>query len=119
MNLSQQVCALDYAKKLKELDVKQETSFYWVQEFPDAISAYTVAELGDIIPYCVDDKLDFYYPNYTKRPNYYRVQLISDTNKILVNITDDAEANLRTKLLIYLIENELVKVEDVNKCIIN
>ena len=29
MNLSDQVCSLEYAKKLKELGVKQDSIFYW------------------------------------------------------------------------------------------
>lgn len=61
--LEQQVCSLDFAKRLKELGVKQESLFYWRgtqgrgndalvvnrinrhDEFFDYFSAFTVAEL--------------------------------------------------------------------------
>ena len=67
MKLQQQVCSLDLARKLKELGVKQESYFWWVQstlgswhiwnENPNAISypdlvfvsAFTVAELGEML----------------------------------------------------------------------
>ncbi len=70
MKLEQQVCNLELAKKLKELGVKQESYFTWVHWRDDSeddgwdvyhfdnpshtmgvdYSAFTVAELGELLP---------------------------------------------------------------------
>lgn len=67
MKLEQQVISLDLAKRLKELGVTQESYFWWTQKnllvsTSDAIqgyanetgtplySAFTVAELGEMLP---------------------------------------------------------------------
>jgi len=123
VRLEDQVASLDLCKRLKELNVKQESYFEWLYR-PDldswsvsprfknqlGYSAFTSSELGEMLPYSVDDGVDFYYPNYTKHPKYYRVQLLSDGNKMLLNLTADTESELRAKMLIYLIENGLVNV---------
>lgn len=71
MKLEDQVTSLEISKKLKELGVKQESEFYWVvtltteyhlswypngelpkalQQRNDCYSAFTVAELGVLLP---------------------------------------------------------------------
>lgn len=70
MELEKQVCSRELAKRLKELGFKQESLFYWAQGltiYPNApfanskwrnggktplygYSAFTVAELGEILP---------------------------------------------------------------------
>jgi hypothetical protein len=71
MKLEEQVCSLDLAKRLKELGVKQESYWYWVDwqennhedgapkgwnlEHPPHsdcpfVSAFTVAEFGEMLP---------------------------------------------------------------------
>jgi len=66
MNIEEQVCDLEHAKKLKDLGVKQESIFYWdwhsdtcysVKFIPyscpglERYSAFTASELLDIIPH--------------------------------------------------------------------
>lgn len=156
MKLEDQVCSLELAQRLKELNVKQESLVYWLntqhcvhmkvkedgytveedengQPIIDKIDyrielgnpfaynidkenrwcAFTVAELGEMLPYSIDDGNTFYYPNYTKHPKYYRIQLLADetkfgSKKMLESFIDDNEANARAKMLIYLIENGLI-----------
>lgn len=73
MKLEQQVTSLEISKRLKELGVKQESLFYWLNPFKQQdwqlvqtgewslnghhnfCSAFTVAELGDMLPSFVDE----------------------------------------------------------------
>jgi hypothetical protein len=70
MNLQDQVASLDLCKKLKELGIKQESLFYWFEfhshnylycrqyeysenvklDIENGYSAFTVAELGEMLP---------------------------------------------------------------------
>ena len=116
MKLEQQVCNLELSKKLKELGVKQESIFYWrlddsrlfQGEFyedniqygitfcydsslgslnPDThISAFTVAELGEMLP------------------REMRIECFKENWK--QGYLDDTEANARAKMVIYLKEGK-------------
>lgn len=122
-----QVCSLEYAKRLKELGVKQDSYFtylvnninglhcvdlfsqdVWVMPAKNAISyaAYTVAELGIMLGKRFDTGMgeDKWVCRYFEK----------DTDKIHHAIAD-TEADARAKMLIYLIENSHAKVEDINK----
>ena len=134
MKLENQVVSLELAKKLKELGVEQDSLFYWCYEYrldgkkysdkradltynkyneltntisyskKEHISAYTVAELGEMLPL-----------------GYYTTRLFTDDNKkeewiaILLPNSEykgtgfraDTEADARAKMLIYLKENKL------------
>jgi len=144
MNLSEQVISIELAKKLKELNVKQDSLFYWLNvpeivhmklnddgtifydennctvldriEYKtfigspiaynvsqeDTWSAFTVAELGELIP-------SNYY-NFYKNENGYIFSING-----LPNTSDPNVANAMAKMLIYLIENKLVNSENDNK----
>lgn len=105
MRIEDQVCSLELSKKLKTLGVKQESAFYWMphyrwsfggkltekdilnwsvqyadycEEEPKLISAFTVAELGEMLPsgfYWKERKaqLGLEISTYGK-PKKYRVQ---------------------------------------------
>lgn len=150
MNIESQVCALEYAKKFKELGVKQESLFSYSEEpwilkedkiletrifirasdysydWQRAInkwSAYTVAELSKIIPLELesDDKYHPYDINIKWELHYsdnkmwhvtykrYNDEIFKDFIIYDINLS-----NVMAKMLIYLIENGLVKVEDIN-----
>lgn len=121
MKLEQQLTSLELSKKLKELGVKQESYFYWVlkptyYEFVlrpkedhqsiepklrknyEQYNAFTVAELGEMLPdYFSSQKRD-------KIDNDF----ICWNIKLQVDFRADTEADARAKMLIYLLENNLI-----------
>lgn len=130
MKLENQVCSLELAKKLKELGVKQESLFYWTDDmaeildnghekriyrvniYPVAqaklkgkvykftkISAFTVAELGEMFGRQFDTHKSF-------DDNVEWVGWFSGDVHIFRAKT---EADVRAKMLIYLIENKIIK----------
>lgn len=116
-------CDLKYAKKLRELKVKQESLWYWwinklsLKSIPTinsygndkpkkdwvVISAFTVAELGEMLP-----KGYFTYKA-SNLPHYQCAKYTSDGHvdrtTFYCNLSDKTEANVRAKMLIWLIEN--------------
>ncbi len=103
MELEDQVCSLELSKRLKELGVKQKSLFYWSEnaaygwqivnnKYPkedleengmtDGISAFSVAELGEMIGIHLGQF----------RPQY----------------GDETEADYRAEALISLIENKFM-----------
>ncbi len=130
MKLEQQVCSLELAKQLKELGVKPESLFYWVShkdissagigtdirmrktfllELTDeVISAFTVAELGEMLPW-----------DLTLSRNIYKEWIMTFeadgmTEDKVYSVKGKSEADVRAKMLIYLIENKLIEVEIIN-----
>jgi len=119
MKLKDQVCSLELSKKLKELRVKQESLFYWRtystlgyeiirrrnvvgDEFDSDIAAFTVAELGEMLPWGTN--FEKYKSKGKERFCVIEVESIKN-----MAIHDDTEVDARAKMLIYLIENRLVK----------
>jgi hypothetical protein len=163
MNLYDQVCSLELAQQLKELGVIQSSLFYWVAQRDklfansdrifgimyidhfaeiddinnyEVYSAFTVAELGNILPRAVsiiseeENKTEFCNFRLVTGKNViikesipiivWTVNYICDStnefrnwlfDKLLTHaIYDDNEANARAKMLIWLIVNGHVKV---------
>ena len=119
MKLEEQVCSLDLAKRLKELGIKQDTQFYWHhyngKDYPsygdpkvclckyDEISAFTVAELGEIIPKSLNFNIEF--DNYG---NWMIHFWINDEDHA-IPINNKSLANAMAEMLIYLLEEGLIK----------
>lgn len=121
MTLQQQVISLEIAQKLRELVVKQESLFYWTycpkehmdiewvnvltygrnNYLPETVSAFTVAELGEMF----SKEGEMEYPKYNARINKWERELLKGGW-----ISCDTEANSRGKMLIYLLENDLIKL---------
>ena len=122
MKLEDQVCSLELAKKLKELGVKQESLFYWWfvrNDMGDDVfvsdtkpvngteywSAFTVAELGEMLPVRINggrrkyriDGLPVWFCNYAHKSNNH-----------MHSISADTEADARAAMLVYLLENNLI-----------
>lgn len=145
MELSKQVTNLELSKKLKELGVKQESCFthVWVMRsindthdvyeirsghkptlMSTEYSAFTVAELGEILPRDFDYKVSTYKKNGYEgtRPLVFNsgktiinegwYVMYSDphpANKIPIYTQHaDTEADARAKMLIYLLEHNLL-----------
>jgi hypothetical protein len=132
MKLEQQVCSLDLARRLKELGVKQESYFWWIEilskldseptgqfeiwdrtmisEFETGhqnchvASAFTVAELGEMLPAEVEEKKIFYWKRiWGSKTDWYAGVL----NEVAW-VEAETEADARAKMLIYLLENKLI-----------
>lgn len=169
MNLEDQICSLEYAKRLKELEVKQKSLFYYqnqpsndgindivisikeiistnngnsimntysMDEFDEPIySAFTVAELGEMLPNCILKPDSAPFDNYRltirkfisvdEKMNYtnnfitnYECDSASIhgadawlTRRLFLNIYDSNLSNAMAKTLTYLLENGLIKNE--------
>lgn len=127
MTLEQQVTSLELSKRLKELGVKQESHFFWIDAYEnykitseayegwvirpkynafDSISddkrysTYTVAELGDFLK----QRGNYFEETYWK--NGFRIY----DKESGFFVEEMVEANARAKMLIYLIEKGLLEV---------
>lgn len=122
MKLENQVCSLELAQKLKSLGVKQESLFQhnllekedvyritygnprtntFGRKFIDTVSAFTVAELGEMLP-------ESFWT--VKRENKwwsFEGETIEEGEENSLSCAD-TEADARAKMLCYLLENKLI-----------
>lgn len=122
MKIEQQVCSLELAKRLKELGVKQESLFHWQHKLGgssesdagkdilvygrygyhcvEVASAFTSAELGEMLPpgptehVKVAKSVDY--------PDLWMCWMRGHVER------DVNEADARAKMLVWLIENNLI-----------
>ena len=140
MKLEDQVTSLELSKKLKELGVEQESLWCWVckrgrkwtseedhwflhetessynYKGNDKCSAFTVAELGEMLPNNINENFRIYH---LKLRNYgdsfgiaYELDNDEEDNWMLHDEIETTEANARAKMLIYLIENKLIELKE-------
>ena len=143
MKLEKQVASLELSRRLKELGVKQKSLCYYNQDLwgdkpcygagieglkmadwmtHEYFSAFTVAELGEMLPYQIgkdrfnchtmriqNDK-GMYLITYEKRI-YQKGESEKDYTEFLASITERTEADARAKMLIYLLKNNLITLE--------
>lgn len=118
MKIEDQVVSLELAKRLRELGVEQQSYFYWIKveenkywvirsdiikRCDSDCSAFTVAELGEMIPARI----------YTRKYVMYdRWRCVNPLKRDMPIIHEENEANARAKMLIYLLENGLIKNTD-------
>lgn len=135
MRLEKQVCSLELAKKLKELGVKQNSHFIYdsvwgaveissweirhtskyAQPKPEeTFSAFTVAELGEMLPLVIKEYYELSIRHVYYQEKGWAIQYVDDEdsifsiNEIQAWFESDTEADARAKMLIYLIENNLI-----------
>lgn len=139
MNLTDQVSNRTLSQRLKELGQPQESIFVWMHHFShdtkhisykngfvwklysrdeddkmnETISAFTVAELGEMLP------------RYLQRGEYLcELQIIRSSvwrfyygnpgekySLFFTAMTDDTEANARAKMAVYLAENGFIDLK--------
>jgi len=140
MKLKDQVVSLELSKKIKELGFKHESSFYWADnedgqwvlcfnfdgendpivtvdreldgdEDGDFYHAYTVAELGEMLPNFIEKKESTHL--------FRNLKIYKQKHEILKEMfwfvrygciyrNAKTEVNARAKMLIYLKENNLI-----------
>lgn len=120
MKLENQVVSLELAKKLKSLNVKQESLFYHEvhagseqylglnrivstkskNHYVDTYSAFTVAELGELLPMLM-------YWGIERHSNDWRAGKLGNDKEMYAS--GDTMANTLAKMLIYLLENKLTQ----------
>ena len=129
MKLETQVVSLNLAKRLKELGVKQESLFYWGDRYEsekwkiwedfraldprrqsdpsyEFYSAFTVAELGEMLPIGVQGGL-LTIAKRTVDDGYGWSVAYEGASSPIIEGYRDTEADSRAKMLIYLLENNL------------
>jgi hypothetical protein len=130
MELEKQVVSLDLAKKLKELGVSQNAYWTWYTNGDNAhlmhnpegyrgfenksFDAFTVAELGEMLPQILKIKGITYqlFASVAMDKQWFVVyaneQDYEDNAPFPIKMTHN-EADARAKMLIYLLENNLIK----------
>lgn len=128
MNLKDQVSSIELSKRLKELGVKQKSIFYWVRVGlnvvtceenwkveglihnlevmpPNYISAFTVAELGNILPRIILYKgVSGFLQIYKSVDDDWICDYSSYLGKSLFKSSlNESESNARAEMLIYLL----------------
>jgi hypothetical protein len=107
MKLEEQVTSLELSKKLKELGVEQKGLFTWTDD---------PAKLKPYIVYMQDKNYVYHYSAFTSAElgeilNWKAITLFGLPDNLQVFIDDNInEANCRAKILIHLIENNLLKL---------
>lgn len=129
MKLEQQVTSKEISQRLKELGVKQESLFYWTNTdellfqplMPNRYvecSAFTVAELGEMLPHrkkwnenqtgkWSNDWMLHERLTLSVHGSHYILFYQGDNDEIF-HWSDEWEANARGKMLIFLLENNLI-----------
>jgi len=95
------------------------------QEIKELSSAYTVAELGEYLNLPIDKNHKIngrFHQNIYLDFGFKRFRLVSsseagfsESTKILAQFESDKEADVRAKMLIYLLENKLIKLHEDKK----
>ena len=127
MKVEDQVCSIELSMKLRELDVPQESLFYWntdddvseksrewyiseVLSDKDSCSAFTASELGELLPLGINMR------RVASDESMWWSCIWNEGYGGITNLEyakDIKEADARAKMIIYLIENKLIKVEDL------
>jgi len=131
MNLEDQITSLEISKRLKELGVKQESLWMWRKyslcdgpklflspskgtelavlsgKLEYEYRAFTVAELGEMLPMELKTEIYFETTRYAKG-RWMVTYRKREAGHPFILTEEATEANARGKMLIYLLENKLL-----------
>ena len=139
MELTKQICSLDLSKRLKELGVKQESLFFYKYKDDDKhyetkeyelceeegefchhdfrqenyISTFTVAELGEMLPYKIKDKECYLIIEKDQNNNgtdHWRVFYEELGGERTCTEMGDSLADALASMFIHLLESKLITV---------
>jgi len=134
MDIANQICSLEQAKKLSELGITAPAFFIWVEYLDEAVNQWQTKVLAqfqeqpDDIKYALaDSRYNAYsgtevgvmlpaFPNYNWETYYHesdkqwRVQIMGREFGAV-----PTEAIGRTMILIYMLENDIVTAEECNQ----
>lgn len=136
MKIESQVCSLGLAEKLKELGVKQESYFAWYlipikdnrgevaetqlgrntkpmrRHANDSCSAFTIAELGEMLPelYYSSDGTEYELQSLKMNKRWYVQYGNREEENIAFSEDDQSEADARAKMVVHLIKNKFIIV---------
>ena len=135
MELEKQVANIELSKRLKELGMEQNSLFYWIitltnayhisytggdksllpTERNDYYSAFTVAELGEKLPYRLRLKVADYWLRIFKGDDFWDIRYCADEEKLPLflgreeySCQDKLLSNTFAKMLCFLLENKLI-----------
>lgn len=121
MKINHQVCSIDLAVRLNELDSPQISAFFYENFTSEVISyrlgnvlcsAYLTEEILSHIPDTIEKDGFTYQLIITKSEGYYQTELKGnqiDSEEDSLIIRDKHFTNLLAKLWIYLIKEEFIK----------
>ena len=130
---SSHACSLELSKRLKELGVKQESLFYWISNLfmnkyflsmeggfskeyhkDDFVSAFTASELGKMLPFEVVKNNEVAHLQMIKTIDgkwamAYIIRIDLPPLVWIKEENEENEANVRAKMVILLLENNLIE----------
>jgi len=130
------VTSLQLSRQLKEAGLQQKSGWYWFKKFthkddfylePSGMpyltemskkfikegvmfSAFHVGELGEMLPYCIQDKetKNFYYLTITHEIGGWNIAYTTRRDNLYREFMEDTEAEARGKMVLYLKENKVI-----------
>lgn len=127
MKIENQVCSLKQAKHLKAFGIIQRSYFnyYRINTFEQYslgsgesgfwYSAFTVAELGVMLP---ASAYTVYQPLNNKSYSFLDAEDLTSCDNVRLFSIHATEAEARAAMLIYLLENNIITADEVNKKLI-
>lgn len=127
MKVEDQVTSLELSKRLKELGIKQDSLFYWINPNlenglsdylvsfgkrgnKNDLSAFTVAEVGILLPDEILLDGNILYKNYFCGNSLYSIAYSHPSGRIGIEEFGNNEVEVRSKMLIYLIKKGIIKI---------